>query len=144
MSENEKENKDILSSETKNEQISTQSVTVPVTLPIKKRKRRGGLFRSSTYKVVERILEFVPKDDLFHGAFDIARMMRVDPRTVERVFNLIKVVREFPYDITFAKSSRGRTLMRVSSKKRIDELEKVKMLLSESIKYLESKGEESK
>lgn len=147
MSESEKEYKDVSSSpEIKSETTSEMSTSVSVSsvAPIKRRKRRSGLFKASTYNIVERILNFFPRDDLFHAPFDISRMTHIDPRTVERVFNLIKVVREFPYDISFAKSGRGKTLMRVSSRKRIDEFEKVKMLLSESIKYLDSKSEESK
>lgn len=109
----------------------------------KGKRRRRGVFKSSTYGLVERVLQYTPKDNVFHSAFEISKLVRSDFRSVGHVFQLIKLIRDFPYEIEFTSASTRKHLLIKIGKRKLDEMEQVKLLLDKANKILKSsEGEE--
>ena len=105
----------------------------------KGKKRRRGVYKSSTRKLIERILKYIPRDGAFHSASEIAKMVRSDYRCVGNAFNIIKMVKEFPYEIEFTTASTRKHLFMKVGERKVDEVEHIKLLLSKATELLESK-----
>ena len=106
----------------------------------KGKQRRGGVYKSSTRMLIERILRFIPRDGAFHSASEIAKMVRSDYRCVCNAFNIIKMVKEFPYEVEFTTASTRKCLYMRIGERKVDEVEYVKTLLAKATELLESKG----
>jgi hypothetical protein len=84
----------------------------------KPRKKRGP--RSGMPKIVKKILELTPRDELFHTHVDISRIIDADPVAVHKAFGIIYNVVSFPYIIEFSYGPRNRLLIRISGKKKTE------------------------
>jgi hypothetical protein len=108
---------EILSSSTV-DSSSKQDITETSIQAVKPRRKRGP--RTGMPKIVKKILELTPRDELFHTHCEIAKIIDVDPAAVHKAFGIIYNVVSFPFIIEFSYGPRNRLLIRISGKKKTE------------------------
>jgi hypothetical protein len=98
---------------------SSKQDVIEISTPIGKPRRKRGP-RSGMPKIVKKILELTPRDELFHTHVDISRIIDADPVAIHKAFGIIYNVVSFPYIIEFSYGPHNRLLIRISGKKKTE------------------------